>query len=100
MTIFFVYMVKTARDTLYTGISTDPSRRTEEHNHSKRGARSLRGQRPVTLVWRSAEPLSKGQALSLEYKIKALRRADKLRLIAGELQLIEESLNPTPPQAP
>lgn len=86
---FYVYMVKTARDTLYTGISTDPSRREEEHNSSKRGARSLRGQRPVQLVWQSPE-LPKGEALSLEHKIKGLKRADKLRLIDGEIALPEE----------
>lgn len=88
---FYIYMVKTARDTLYTGISTDPSRREKEHNSSKRGARSLRGQRPVQLVWQSPEPLPKGEALSLEHKIKGLSRADKLRLIAGELALTEET---------
>ena len=87
MASFFVYLVKTARDTLYTGISTDPVRRTEEHNHSPRGARALRGQRPVQLIWQSAHALPRGEALRLEHRIKKLPRHMKLSLIAGELSL-------------
>jgi len=84
---FFVYVVKTTRGYLYTGISSDPTRRVEEHNSGKRGAKCLRGQRPVRLVWQLDIPLSKSRALKFEAQIKKLNHINKLLFLMGDLPI-------------
>ncbi len=81
-TPWFVYMVRCADESLYTGVATDVARRVEEHNHSPRGARYTRARRPVTLVYSEACE-SRSQALQREYAIKRLKRAAKLALAKG-----------------
>ncbi len=54
---WFVYMVRCADDTLYTGITTDVQRRVDEHNgmaegnDRNKGAKYTKARRPVTLVY-------------------------------------------------
>ena len=81
---WFVYIVEGRTGLLYTGISTDVARRIEEHNGTGRGARWCRANRPVRLVWHR-KSASRAAALRLEARIKKLRRAHKLALIAGDL---------------
>jgi putative endonuclease len=66
---WYVYMVLCADDSLYTGITTDPSRRVTEHNGSSRGARYTRTRRPVTLVFQEQFP-SRSSAAQREARIK------------------------------
>jgi putative endonuclease len=73
---YFVYIVRSAKGNFYTGISTHPERRCHEHNFSTRGAKCLRGQRPVNLVWVSQD-LFRSDAFKLEYKIKQMTHAEK-----------------------
>lgn len=87
MSTYCVYIAKTKRGYLYTGIATDPWRRIEEHNSGKRGAKSLRGQRPVVLVWFLDLDLSKSRALKFEAKLKKLSHLAKKRFINGDLPL-------------
>lgn len=75
-TAWFVYVVRASDGSYYTGTSTDVERRVREHNGGWRGARCLRGRRPVELVWRSAG-LTKRSALRLEREVKALSHAEK-----------------------
>ena len=70
---------------LYTGISTDVARRFEAHQ-ADRGARRLRGRGPLELVYWQAVG-DHASALRLEHRVKRLRRADKERLVRGELAL-------------
>ena len=77
---YYVYMVKTSRNYFYTGISTNPERRCREHNEGKQGAKCLRGQRPVQLVWVSCVK-THSAALRLEKSIKKLRHEDKKRIV-------------------
>ncbi len=74
----FVYLLACADGTLYTGYTADVARRLAMHNAGT-GARYTRGRRPVTLVTCWAFP-SKSDALRAELAIKALPRAEKLRL--------------------
>lgn len=76
---WWVYIVRCADDSLYTGIATDVDRRIAQHNEGK-GARYTRGRRPVTLVYRESQP-SRGAALSREAKVKSLTRTAKETLI-------------------
>ncbi|AZV32037.1 GIY-YIG nuclease family protein [Cobetia sp. ICG0124] len=81
-----MYVLETAQGRLYTGISTDVTRRLSEHAGGKRGARALRGKGPLTLCYQQAVG-DRSRALKLEYRVKQLSVSAKRRLIAGELTL-------------
>jgi len=77
---WFVYMLRCADGTLYTGITTDVERRVREHNGEiGAGARYTRARRPVVLCYSEAA-LSRAAAARREAAIKGLERAEKLRL--------------------
>lgn len=77
---YFVYILKCADWTLYTGSSNDPEKRVYEHNHTKAGAKYTRGRRPVKLVY-SEECGTMSVARTREADIKNLTRAEKDKLI-------------------
>ena len=77
----FVYMVRCADGTLYTGTARDPHEREQKHN-SGRGARYTSGRRPVRLVYSEA-CASIGAALSREIQLKRWTRRKKEALIAA-----------------
>ena len=78
-----VYMVRTAADTLYTGIAVDVDRRFEEHcSGAGRGAKYLRGRGPLDLVYR-CELGERGTAQRVEHALKQLTRADKEGIVAA-----------------
>jgi putative endonuclease len=76
----FIYIVRCADDTLYTGYARDPDARVRTHNLG-RGARYTSGRGPVRLVYVEA-CASRGAALRREYAVKRMSRARKLDLIA------------------
>lgn len=78
--IWWVYLLD-CDGRLYTGISTDPDRRFREHlQGGARGARFTRGARRLEL--RYAVPIgTRGEALSVEYRLKQLPRGRKLAII-------------------
>jgi len=79
-----VYLARCADGSLYTGIAIDVARRLAQHERGN-GARYTRGRGPLQLVAESP-PLSRGQALRLEYRVKKLRAPDKARAVArGQL---------------
>ena len=79
--MYFVYMVRCADNTLYTGIAKELQRRVDEHNSSDKGAKYTRARRPVTLVYSESFP-DRSTASKREYDIKKrLTRAEKLKLI-------------------
>jgi len=79
--MYFVYIVKCADNTFYTGIATELERRIEEHNGSDKGAKYTRVRRPVSLVYSEEHP-DRSSASKREYEIKKkMNRAEKLKLI-------------------
>ena len=76
---WFVYILRCADGSLYTGITNDLTRRCEQHN-SGTASRYTRSRLPVTLVYQE-EPTTKGKALKRELAIKALSRKKKEELI-------------------
>lgn len=76
---WFVYLARCADDTLYCGITNDLEARFEAHN-AGRGARYTRTRTPIQLIF-SRWCMSKGRALSLEYRVKQLPRAKKEQLV-------------------
>jgi len=82
--MYFVYMLKCADDTFYTGIATELERRIEEHNCSDKGAKYTRTRRPVVLVYSEVHP-DRSSASKREYEIKKkMSRAEKLKLAASD----------------
>ena len=75
----YVYILRCADDTLYTGYTTDVDRRVAEHDAGE-GAKYTRGRTPVTLVHVERYG-SKSAALSREHEIQSLSRDRKERLI-------------------
>ena len=79
---WFVYILRCADGSLYTGVATDVQRRLQEHNGDARlAARYTRSRRPLTLVY--SEPAAgRAAACRREAAIKRLTRRAKQRLIA------------------
>jgi len=74
-----LYIVQCSDKTLYTGITTDISRRLKEHN-SKKGAFYTQNKTPVRLVHQEEMP-NRSEALRREHAIKRLTRKEKLELV-------------------
>ena len=71
---YYVYIVKCADGTLYTGFTTNIERRINEHNYSiKKAAKYTRSRRPVSLV-HNEEYKTMSEALKREHAIKKLSR--------------------------
>ncbi len=80
---WYVYILRCADSTLYTGVTTDPARRLEEHNRSDRlGAKYTRTRRPVALVYQE-DAVNRSAACKREAAIKKLSRPAKQRLISA-----------------
>ncbi|RJO63471.1 MAG: GIY-YIG nuclease family protein [Myxococcales bacterium] len=77
--VWFVYMIRCADGTLYTGSTTDLARRFAEHA-SGRGARYTASRRPLRLVWAERRP-DRSQAQRREAEMKNLSREAKLKNI-------------------
>ncbi|PSQ33777.1 endonuclease [Halobacteriales archaeon QS_9_70_65] len=77
-----VYVLECADGSLYTGYTTDVERRVAEHDAGE-GAKYTRGRTPVELVHTESFD-SRSAATRREHEIKALSRAAKERLVAGE----------------
>ena len=76
---WFIYILRCADGSLYTGITNDVKRRCRQHNDGT-ASRYTRSRRPTKLVWQEAQP-SRSSALKREAAIKAMTRQDKLALI-------------------
>lgn len=76
----YVYLLRCADASYYTGITTDLIKRVDEHNTSPLGAKYTRGRRPVELV-RSESCPDRSTATKLELQIKQLSRQQKTALI-------------------
>ncbi len=79
LAVHFVYIVRCADGTLYTGCARDPHARVNRHN-AGRGARYTSGRRPVRLIY-SESFESVGEALRRERAVKRQSRAQKEDLI-------------------
>lgn len=78
---WFTYMACCKDGSLYTGITTDLSRREKEHNTNDRlGAKSIRHKRPVKMVYYEIHP-DQSTARKREAEIKKWKRDSKLKLL-------------------
>jgi putative endonuclease len=78
----YVYILKCADGTLYTGVTKNIEKRLAQHN-SGRGARYTRGRLPLILVY-SEKAGNIKSAMKQERRIRKLSRAQKLELIQSK----------------
>lgn len=81
----YVYILKCADGSLYTGYTVDLDKRLKTHNEGK-ASKYTATRLPVEMVF-SEECIDKSDALKKEYFIKTLTRSKKLKLIMNKLSL-------------
>ena len=87
--MYYIYMVRCADDSIYTGIAADLQRRMREHaEKAPAAAKYTRSRQVVGLeaVWTAAD---RAAASRLEYAVKQLPRQKKLELIAAPVRMDE-----------
>lgn len=77
---WYVYLLRCADNTFYTGITTEPARRLHEHNHNdQRAARYTRSRRPLRMVYFEL-CADRSEAAVREHYIRKLKPAEKQAL--------------------
>ena len=78
---WFIYILRCADNSLYTGVALDVNKRLDEHNGiTKNGAKYTHARRPVKLVYQ--EPAdSRSEACKREYVIRKLKKSQKEKII-------------------
>lgn len=78
-----LYILRCNDESLYAGITTDVSRRIQEHNASPKGARYTKARRPVTLI--TSWPFeNRSQATKAELRFKKLSTKRKKEAITKD----------------
>jgi len=78
---WFVYILRCADNSLYTGITTDLKRRLVEHNAKKSVTKYTRARQPVAMVYNESV-YSRSTAGQREAQIKSLTKIQKEKLIS------------------
>ena len=78
--MWYLYVVLCNDDTLYTGVTTDITRRIYEHNTTQRGAKYTKSRRPVKLMYCQSFN-DRSTAQKAEYNFKQLTRKQKFGVI-------------------
>ena len=87
MSVWYLYLIRCNNDSLYTGITTDVSRRFKEHqSNGPKSAKYLRGKGPLQLAFH-AEIGNRTEATIAEMKIKKLSHIEKENLIKGSIRI-------------
>ena len=79
---YYTYMIRCEDNSIYTGITNNLEKRTNEHI-SKKGAKYTKSHNAikVEIAWKSKD---KSSACKLVYQIKRLNKTQKENLISGE----------------
>ncbi|MCG2788078.1 MAG: GIY-YIG nuclease family protein [Anaerolineae bacterium] len=73
---FYVYLLKCADDSYYTGSTSDVERRLWEHQQGTNPTSYTHSRRPVELVW-AGEFQTRREALDFEHQVKGWTKAKK-----------------------
>lgn len=73
---WLMYVVECSDGSYYAGITTDMTRRLNEHNRTKRGAKYTRSRRPVRLIYFESHE-NRSEASRAEAAFKKLTRKKK-----------------------
>lgn len=77
--MYYLYILRCADGTLYTGITPDVEKRFKEHISGK-GAKYTKAHKPIKIEFVRFVG-TKSDALKAEYKIKKLKRSEKEEII-------------------
>ena len=80
MSDWFVYMLRCADNSLYTGVTTDIERRVTEHNGEKSVTKYTRVRQPVSVAYQE-KAKSRSEACKREAQLKKLTKKDKETLV-------------------
>ncbi len=83
MSDWFVYMLRCADNSLYTGVTTDVERRLVEHNAEKSVTKYTRVRQPVSLAYQE-NAASRSEACKREAQLKKLKKHEKEALVVGK----------------
>lgn len=89
---FFVYILRCADETLYTGYTGDLKRRLKQHQSGSIPRSYTKPRRPVKLVW-AGEFETKDEARAHERKLKRWKPDRKETLIAEDKDITEKIIN-------
>lgn len=76
---YYTYILLTERNTLYCGYTDDVEKRFEKHQRGE-GAKYTHVNKPIKIVYKK-EFATKSEAMKEEYRIKKLKKSEKLALI-------------------
>ncbi len=79
---WYLYILRCADDSFYTGIALDINARLEKHNSGK-GAKYTKTRRPCELIYFEKCPPGRNLAQIRERAVKKLSRAKKEELVAS-----------------
>ena len=86
--MWHLYLIRTKKGHLYTGITQDVQRRFQEHQEGgTKAAKYLRGKNPLKLVYQKKVG-NRSEALKTEAAIKKWPKDKKESLIKKEIELI------------
>ena len=86
---WYIYLMRCSDNSLYAGITTDLTRRLNEHNNSKLGAKYTRIRRPVTLAYAETSD-NRSLASKREYQLRKLSKAKKEQLVTEYLVQLDK----------
>ena len=87
---YFVYILRTSSNTLYTGQTNNLEKRLREHrNKSSKSAKYIRYFSSFTLVY-SEKYSTRKEAMQREAQLKRWSKAKKEALISGNLKLLKK----------
>jgi putative endonuclease len=95
--VHFVYIVRCADGSLYTGYARDPHARANVHN-AGRGAKYTASRLPVTVVF-TQRFRTRSAALRREYALKQWSHAEKAALASGRAQAFRPRTSPRKPRS-
>ena len=83
MSDWFVYMLRCADNSLYTGVTADIERRVVEHNAEKSITKYTRVRQPVSVAY-FEKVASRSEACQREAQLKKLTKKNKEALVVDE----------------
>lgn len=85
--MYFFYILRGSDNSLYCGMTKNLENRLKEHNSSgAKGAKYLRGKKPVSIVYSEEYPDIKA-AMKRELEVKKWPKAKKEALVVGNVEL-------------